>query len=173
VWPERTPIGLHLTRTARVVSRAFDDALADAGGSLPVWLVLLNLKIQQDANQRQLAEAVGVTEATLTHHLNAMEKDGLLARRRDPANRRNHIVEPTASGEAVFARLAAVARAFDQQLRTSLEPADITTLRALLDQLGRNVGSSQASPPWAGLIEPAADPTRRKRTRRPDTEPQT
>ena len=170
--PEHTPIGLHLTRTARLVSRAFDDALAEAGGSLPVWLVLLNLKIQQDANQRQLAEAVGVGEATLTHHLNAMEKAGLLARRRDPSNRRNHIIELAAPGEAAFTRLAAAALAFDQQLRTNLEPTDITALRALLDQLSRNVGSSQAGPPWAGLIEAAAERTPRKSTRTPTRDPE-
>ena len=76
--PIRTPVGLRLTRTARVVSRAFDDALSGAGGSLPVWLVLLNLKTRRVSNQRELAEAVGVREATLTHHLNAMERDGLL-----------------------------------------------------------------------------------------------
>ncbi|MGH9057132.1 MAG: MarR family winged helix-turn-helix transcriptional regulator, partial [Acidimicrobiales bacterium] len=66
-----------------MVSRAFDDALAEAGGSLPVWLVLLNLKINPSASQRELAEAVGVREATVTHHLNAMENDGLVTRRRD------------------------------------------------------------------------------------------
>ena len=76
--PTRTPLGLHLSRVARAVSRAFDQALADAGGSLPVWLVLLNLKTRRIANQRELAEAVGIREATLTHHLNAMESDGLL-----------------------------------------------------------------------------------------------
>jgi MarR family transcriptional regulator for hemolysin len=172
VRPEHTPIGLHLTRTARRVSRAFDDALAEAGGSLPVWLVLLNLKIQQDANQRQLAEAVGVGEATLTYHLNAMENDGLLARRRDPSNRRNHIIEPTTAGEAAFTRLAATALAFDQQLRTNLEPTDLTTLRELLDQLSRNVGSSHGGPPWAGLIEDAADRTPRKSTRTPTGDPE-
>ena len=69
----RLPLGLSLARAARVVSRAFDEALGDAGGSLPMWLVLLNLKIGRAANQRTLADAVGVTEATLTHHLNAME----------------------------------------------------------------------------------------------------
>jgi hypothetical protein len=42
--PAAPPIGLDLTRVARVVSRAFDDALAAAGGSLPVWLVLISLK---------------------------------------------------------------------------------------------------------------------------------
>jgi MarR family transcriptional regulator, transcriptional regulator for hemolysin len=161
VRPEHTPIGLHLARTARLVSRAFDDALADAGGSLPVWLVLLNLKIQQDARQRQLAEGVGVSEATLTYHLNAMEHDGLLVRRRDPSNRRNHIIELTAAGENAFIRLAAVALAFDQRLRVNLEPPDLETLRAALDQLSRNVGAEQAGPPWAGLIETSTSRTRR------------
>lgn len=135
VRPAETPIGLHLAQTARRVSRAFDEALAAAGGSLPVWLVLLNLKIRQDTNQRQLAEAVGISSATLTHHLNAMEKDGLLARHRDPANRRNHIIELSPAGEQAFIRLAAAARGFDERLRDSLGQADLATLRGLLDQL--------------------------------------
>lgn len=96
--PPPTPIGLHLTRVAREVSRAFDDTLAEAGGSLPVWLVLLNLKIKPRASQRELAEAVGVREATITHHLNAMKKGGLLTRRRDQGNRRIHIVETSGAG---------------------------------------------------------------------------
>jgi MarR family transcriptional regulator for hemolysin len=171
VRPEHTPIGLHLARTARLLSRAFDDALADAGGSLPAWLVLLNLKIQQDANQRQLAEGVGVSEATLTHHLNAMERDGLLARRRDPSNRRNHIVELTAAGEDAFTRLAAVALAFDERLRANLEPTDLNTWRAVLGQLCQNVGADQADPPWAGLIETPTDRTRRTSTRTPTRDP--
>ena len=53
-----------------------------------MWLVLLNLKTRRLANQRELAEAVGIREATLTHHLNAMEAGGLITRRRDTANRR-------------------------------------------------------------------------------------
>ena len=113
----RLPLGLSLARAARVVSRAFDEALGDAGGSLPMWLVLLNLKIGRAANQRRLAEAVGVTEATLTHHLNAMETAGLVTRRRDPDNRRIHVVELTDAGEAAFLRLREAAMAFDRRLR--------------------------------------------------------
>ena len=75
--PTHRPIGLTLTRTAKAVSRAFDARLAAAGGSLPVWLVLLSLRTEQMGNQRELARAVGVEGATLTHHLNAMERDGL------------------------------------------------------------------------------------------------
>src|SRR5689334_3191150 len=114
--PLHPPIGLQLARAARVVGRGFDDALGKAGGTVPVWLVLLNLKIRPAANQRELAEAVGVREATLTHHLNAMEKDGLVTRRRNERNRRVHVVGLTPAGDAAFTRLAEAATAFDQRL---------------------------------------------------------
>lgn len=136
------------------MSRAFDEALSDAGGSLSTWLVLLNLKIGRAANQRGLAEAVGVTEATLTHHLNAMETAGLVTRRRDPANRRIHVVELTDSGEAAFLRLREAAMAFDRRLRRGVSADDAATLENLLSRLTANVTDNEESPPrWAGLIE--------------------
>ena len=147
--PISPPIGLHLARTAKAVSRAFDDALAEAGGSVPIWLVLISLKTRRLANQRELAEAVGVREATLTHHLNAMDGDGLVTRRRDPANRRVHLVEITQAGEAAFDRLRAAAVAFDIRLRTDIGDEEIAKLGRLLDRLRRNVtgggGSAQLS----------------------------
>jgi len=137
--PSRPPIGLHLARTARSVSRAFDDALAVAGGSVPVWLVLISLKSQQVRNQRELAEAVGIREATLTHHLNAMDEQGLITRRRDPANRRVHLVELTEAGEAAFQRMRGAATAFDQRLRAGLSGDEVSQLEALLGRLAANV----------------------------------
>jgi MarR family transcriptional regulator, transcriptional regulator for hemolysin len=137
--PARTPIGLHLTRTARSVSRAFDDALGQAGGSIPVWLVLISLKSQQLRNQRELAEAVGIREATLTHHLNAMDEQGLITRRRDPANRRVHLVELTDAGEAAFERLRGAAGAFDKKLRAGFSDDEVADLEALLSRLAANV----------------------------------
>ncbi|MGH8897397.1 MAG: MarR family winged helix-turn-helix transcriptional regulator [Egibacteraceae bacterium] len=137
--PARTPIGLHLTRTAKAVSRAFDDALVVAGGSTPVWLVLISLKTQRLGNQRELAGAVGIKEATLTHHLNAMEADGLLTRRRDPNNRRIHLVELTEEGEGAFHRLRRAAMAFDQRLRSGVSDEEVERLEQLLDRLSGNV----------------------------------
>ena len=137
--PSRPPIGLHLARAARSVSRAFDDALAQAGGSVPVWLVLISLKSQQVRNQRELAEAVGIREATLTHHLNSMDEQGLITRRRDPANRRVHLVELTEAGEATFQRLRGAATAFDQRLRAGLSGDEVSQLEALLGRLAANV----------------------------------
>ena len=154
------PIGLRLAQAARAVERAFDEALAEAGGTLPVWLILLNLKIRKPANQRELAEAVGVREATLTHHLNAMDTRGLVTRTRDPANRRVQVVALTEAGEAAFLRLRDTAIAFDAKLRAGLSDANLATLSALLGQLADNVsataeagsGAGEAAP-WSGLAD--------------------
>jgi MarR family transcriptional regulator, transcriptional regulator for hemolysin len=151
--PERTPIGLYLTHASRVISRAFDDALAAAGGSLPVWLVLLNLKMRSVASQRDLAEAMGIKEATLTHHLNAMETAGLITRRRDPANRRIHVVELTEAGESAFGRLRQAAVAFDAQLRQQVSDQEIAALESLLGRLAANVAPAESRPLWAGFAE--------------------
>lgn len=137
------PIGLRLSHTARTVSRAFDQALAAAGGSVPVWRVLISLKSQRLRNQRELADAVGIREATLTHHLNAMDTQGLITRRRDPANRRVHLVELTADGEAAFHRMRGAAMAFDQRLRGGISDADLAGLEDLLRRLAGNATGEQ------------------------------
>src|SRR5580693_7210965 len=149
--PFPVPIGLRLNQAARAVERAFDEALAEAGGTLPIWLILLNLTIRKPANQRELAEAVGVREATLTHHLNAMDARGLVTRTRDAANRRVQVVALTEAGEAMFVRLRDTAIAFDAKLRAGLADADLATLSTLLGHLAANVGTAEASPPWAGV----------------------
>jgi len=164
--PFPVPIGLRLNQAARAVERAFDEALAEAGGTLPVWLVLLNLKIRKPGNQRELAEAVGVREATLTHHLNTLDARGLITRTRDAANRRIQVVTLTEAGEETFLRLREAAIAFDTRLRTGLTDADLATLSTLLARLAANANPTapdppiapatpdHPTPPWAGLAEP-------------------
>jgi MarR family transcriptional regulator, transcriptional regulator for hemolysin len=137
--PDEEPIGLVLTRTAKVVSRAFDEALTEAGGSLPAWLVLVSLEGQAHGAQREIAEAVGVEGPTLTHHLNRMEAAGLVTRRRDPDNRRAHRVELTDAGEAAFRRLVQTVATFDARLRAGFSDRELTALRGLLDRLHTNV----------------------------------
>ncbi|WP_026425959.1 MarR family winged helix-turn-helix transcriptional regulator [Actinokineospora inagensis] len=133
------PLGLLLSQTAKVIGRAMEDAMAAEGGTVPVWQVLLTLKTRPVSNQRELAAAVGIQGATLTHHLNAMEDDGLLTRRRSPGNRRVHEVELTERGEELFARLRGVAVGFDQRLRSGFSPEETATLAELLTRLKSSV----------------------------------
>jgi MarR family transcriptional regulator, transcriptional regulator for hemolysin len=141
------PLGLLLTTTAREVSRAFNTALAAADGSLSTWLVLLALTSGRATSQRELAATVGIQGATLTHHLDAMEADGLVTRRRDPANRRVHVVELTDAGRAAFLRLRAVATEHDRRLHAGLDPDDLAAARRVLARLRTNVGTGDSGPP--------------------------
>ncbi len=136
------PIGLELARTGRVLSRAFDDALTAVGGSLPVWLVLTTVKGAEHTRQRDIAGAIGLEDATLTHHLHRMERDGLVSRHRDPANRRNQVVALTADGEALFQRMLATVIAFDSRLRRGLRVAELEQVRTSLERLRANVAAA-------------------------------
>jgi len=146
------PIGLKLTRTARRVSRAFDAALAEVGGTLPLWLVLVALNRKQHATQRDLAESIGIEGATLTHHLNRMDEEGLIVRRRAPDNRRVQLVELSEAGEQTFHRLLGRVKQFDRQLRAGLSDQTIAALRDSLDRLEHNAESGTGVAPRPSTI---------------------
>jgi MarR family transcriptional regulator for hemolysin len=141
---DRPPVGMNLARTSKVVAQAFDAALVEAGGTLPVWLTLLSVKSKELANQRELAGMIGIQGATLTHHLNAMEAQGLLTRRRDPENRRVHQVALTASGEALFDKLRRAAIAFDKRLRAGIPDDRLAEFADVLALLRQNAEPPQS-----------------------------
>lgn len=134
--PERRmPIGLELTRAARSVSHEFERAMAEAGGSVSSWQVLLLVRSGQWGTQSELAKAMGVTGATMTHHLNAMESQGLVRRWRDESNRRVQQVELTKAGIELFDRLRVVAMKHDERLRARLTAKEADQLSKLLHKL--------------------------------------
>jgi MarR family transcriptional regulator for hemolysin len=144
--PRLEPIGLQLARTSKAVSRAFDSALAEVGGTLPIWSVLVSLKGEQHGAQRQIAAAIGVEGPTLTHHLNRLELQGLVSRTRDPDNRRVQRVQLTEAGEAAFGRMLGAVRAFDRRLRAGLTEQQQAALVQILARLRENVEISEGEP---------------------------
>src|SRR3954451_15424709 len=138
--PRQEPIGRALASTQKVVTRAFEQELTAAGGSQPAWLILLALKQQAWRTQQEIAATVGIEGATLTHHLDRLEKSGLIERKRDPTNRRAVLVELTHAGEEMFLKLARAAQEFDKRLRKGLSDTDIDGLRDTLARLRANVG---------------------------------
>ncbi len=136
--PSVEPIGLFVTRRARALSRAFDDALGEAGGTLPTWLVLASVRGAQHGMQRDLAADVGIEGATLTHHLSRMEAAGLVTRERDPRDRRAQVVALTPEGDDEFRTLRRRVQTFDRKLRAGFTDRELTTLRSLLERLVAN-----------------------------------
>jgi MarR family transcriptional regulator, transcriptional regulator for hemolysin len=133
--PATPPIGLHLSRTARLATTAFERAMAEAGGSAATFQVLVLVRSGQMGTQARMAEAMGITGATLTHHLNAMEAQGLVRRWREESNRRVQRVELTDDGTTLFDRLRRVATRHDARLRSQLSDAETAQLAALLDKV--------------------------------------
>jgi MarR family transcriptional regulator, transcriptional regulator for hemolysin len=141
--PTGVPIGLQLARTSKAVSRAFSDALAEVGGSVPTWLILTSLKGESWPAQHQLARSLGIEGPTLTRHLDGLEAAGLVTRSRDENDRRAVRVELTEAGSARHAELLQAVISFNRKLRSGLSEEEIEELRALLERLEQNVQRSR------------------------------
>lgn len=140
--PRGTPIGLQLARASKTVGRAFNDALVEAGGSLPAWLILTTLRGGAHASQHELARAIGIEGPTLTRHLDQLEAAGLVRRVPHPDDRRAVRVEPSEAGLELHGRLLEVVIAFNRRLTEGLSQNDLDALRRTLDALEANVRPS-------------------------------
>jgi MarR family transcriptional regulator for hemolysin len=141
VRPQGTPTGLHITQTGKAVNRAFNDALADAGGTVPVWLVLNALARKAPDSQLDLARAVGIEGPTLTRHLDGLEEAGLVVRRRDLDDRRTVRVELTDKGRRLHECLLQAVIAFHKRLTAGFDERELEQLAEQLDRLAANVAS--------------------------------
>jgi MarR family transcriptional regulator, transcriptional regulator for hemolysin len=138
-----TPIGLQLAHSAKHVGRAFNDALAEVGGSMPMWFILTNLKGEAWRTQHELAQALRIEGPTLTRHLDGLEEEGLVVRRRDANDRRAVSVELTELGRAKHAALLRAVQAFNRRLLAGLSADEIEELRKLLAKLEQNARSGK------------------------------
>ena len=131
-------LGILVSRSARALDRALDQALSAAGGSLAAWLVLQALGTADHATQAEVARTVGVRQPTLTHHLDSLERSGFVTRHRDAGDRRAQRVLLTDEGRRLFVRLRRVAAAFDGRLRAGLSDDEVDVLERRLRQLVDN-----------------------------------
>lgn len=146
--PRLHPVGLMVAGAAKALARALDDELVAAGGSTPTWLVLQALHGDRARTPSELADAVGVRQPTMTHHLDTLERAGLVRRERDPADRRVQRVSSTPAGDAASTRLRAAATAVDRRLPAGFwagfSAAEVDQLRDLLTRLAVNAAGAQA-----------------------------
>ena len=140
--------------TAKSLRAYFEDRLAAAGSSLATYRTLDEVDRGGGRNQDQLARAMGIEGATLTRHLDRMEADGLILRRRDPDDRRASIVEATAAGRRLHGRLKGVAAAADEELWNGTSERERTRLRDVLAAVRSNAARiTQEAPSASGRSE--------------------
>src|SRR5258708_5915321 len=96
------PLIEHLARVAR---RAYETGhWFEAGCLRPRQLVALNLLHEHGPlSQQSLGEALTLDPSNVVGLLNELEERALITRRRDPADRRRHIVSLSPAGQAELA----------------------------------------------------------------------
>lgn len=149
------PLIDHLARLGR---RAGETQLSLLSGCLrPRHIIALRLLREGGPMpQHALGEALSLDPSNVVGLLNELEERGLVVRRRDPADRRRHIVEVSAAGADKLAAVDAQLDLVEDDLLKALSPEERTTLRALLV---RAVGA--VSPAWGSkcaVDEPSAEP---------------
>ena len=123
---------LALAASGQVANAQLKKALAAHGLKPGHGHVLLLLSHEGATSQQALTESLGVDPSVLVVMLNDLERDGLAERRRDPADRRRHIVEISARGTKLVADLDRAIDAVEVALFADLDAAEISTLQDLL-----------------------------------------
>jgi DNA-binding MarR family transcriptional regulator len=85
--------------------------------------------------QGAIADALGYDRGQLVGLLDELEDRGLVERRRDPADRRRHIVRLNPAGKRALAKLRALARQLDDDFLASLDEDERAQLHALVLRL--------------------------------------
>ena len=136
------PLGRHLVFTAKAVREGFEQTLAAAGGSLGTWIVLSAVSDDGAHSQSMLASRMQVEGATITHHIDRLEKLGLVRREIDAKDRRVRQIELTPDGVRLHKALLASAKKFEDSLLVGVGERQQTELRRTLDRIRANLEQS-------------------------------
>jgi DNA-binding MarR family transcriptional regulator len=119
-----------LTRLSRdVYRRATEDVI---GIRLKQFIALDYLREQGGTTQSQLGETLHLDKNNCVILLNDLEEDDYVARRRDPSDRRRHLVEMTPKGENALERAEEKLETLEEDVVGRLEPEERATLAELL-----------------------------------------
>jgi DNA-binding MarR family transcriptional regulator len=127
--------GLVLAYSGQIANARIKRALAEHGLRPGHGHVLMLLSDHGATSQQALCDSLGVDPSVLVAILNDLERDELAVRRRDPADRRRHIVEISTRGVKLITDVNDSIAAVEAQLFAALQPAEVTTLHSLLARI--------------------------------------
>jgi len=127
-----------------LMTKLYRPLLEPLGLTYPQYLAMLALWQHSPSTVGELGEALGLDSATLTPLIKRMEAGGLVTRRRDSADERRVLVEPTTKGEALRARMKDVQEGLNCGM--PLERAELKALHGTLTRLVAGLREVTARP---------------------------
>jgi DNA-binding MarR family transcriptional regulator len=125
-------LAAQFARITRRLIEAERPLLAAHGLSMWAYIALSHLARARAGTQLALAQAIQYDKTRLIGLLDELERDGLITRKADPADRRARIVELTKAGKARHAAAQADIRAMETKLLKDLSAGDRDRFRAVL-----------------------------------------
>jgi DNA-binding MarR family transcriptional regulator len=131
--------GMLLVKLGRAAERWYTEALKPTDLTPKHLGVLFEVRARP-TTQHALCESVGVDPSKLVGLLNDLEAGGLLVRRRDPSDRRRHIVEVSKEGRARLTAAERAAKAVEERLFAGLADDERAQLHGLLARVADSSG---------------------------------
>jgi MarR family transcriptional regulator, transcriptional regulator for hemolysin len=143
-WDPLAAPGHYFSRISRGLTRVGDARLRDLGFATAQLPVLTALKDGARLSQSELARWAKVEQPTMAQLLARMERDGLIRREPDPADRRSSLVSLTDEARARLPAGRAVLRQGNAEMTRGLSPEEVRTLVGLLRRVLANVEAMDA-----------------------------
>ena len=138
-WPT-----LLMIKLGRITLHRFSEALQPFGIRPRHVAALIELRDNGELTQQGLCGYLHLDPTNLVAILNELEQRGYAKRRRDPKDRRRHIVHVTKKGLAVIDRVSEVMDGVEEELLADLEPAEREQLEGALTAIWERSGGYEA-----------------------------
>ena len=124
-----------LKRLGFAVKDRVSDAFEDAGSSAYHYAVLAVLEEGDRETQATIADALGYDRSWLVGLLDELEAQGLIERRRDPSDRRRHLVSLKPEGKTKLSQLRTISKQIEDEFLAPLTAREREQLHGLLLKL--------------------------------------
>ena len=148
-WPT-----LLMIKLGRITQHRFSEALEPFGIRPRHVAALIELRDRGELTQQSLCGQLHLDPTNLVAILNELEQRGYATRRRDPEDRRRHLVEVSKKGIAVIEKVSQVMDGVEADLLDGLEPAERKRLEGLLTSIWERSGGYEA---WSQVAADADD----------------